>query len=238
MTIYPAIDLKEGKCVRLLQGNFDKKTVYADNPASVAKQFVDDGAKFIHIVDLDAARTGIAVNNSIIQEIIQNYGVKVQTGGGIRELKDVEQRLDIGVSRVIIGTAAIKNPTMLREAVYHFGDKVAVGIDAKNGMVAVSGWEELSVETVNDMALRMKDIGVKHIIYTNIETDGMMSGTDIEGLKNLIELTDLNIIASGGVSSIDDLNEVAHSGAEGVIIGQALYKGVLDLKMVINKFRR
>ncbi|WP_058485099.1 1-(5-phosphoribosyl)-5-[(5-phosphoribosylamino)methylideneamino]imidazole-4-carboxamide isomerase [Defluviitalea phaphyphila] len=238
MRIYPAIDIKGGKCVRLSQGRFDKVTVYEKNPVKIAKKWEESGAKFIHLVDLDGALLGEEVNKNVIKEIIGAVNIPVQTGGGIRNIKSIEDRLSLGVERVIIGTAAVKNPNLVKEAVKTFGeDKIVVGIDAKNGKVAVEGWEKLSDISAIELCLRMKDMGVKTIIYTDIAKDGMLSGVNVESTKELIESTGLDIIASGGVATMSDLEKVSNIGVEGVIIGKALYQGSIDLKEAIKAFQ-
>ncbi|NLM13805.1 MAG: 1-(5-phosphoribosyl)-5-[(5-phosphoribosylamino)methylideneamino]imidazole-4-carboxamide isomerase [Epulopiscium sp.] len=237
MRIYPAIDIKGGKCVRLSQGRFDNVTVYSDNPVEVAKQWVKEGATFIHIVDLDGAVSGEQPNKHVIQEIVQTVKIPIQTGGGIRTLDSIRDRLAVGVNRVIIGTAAVKNPDLVREAIKTFGsDRIVIGIDAKEGRVAVEGWEELSDLSAVDLCLQMKEIGVKTIVYTDISKDGMLCGVNIEATKELITKTNMDIIASGGVASLEDLEEVNKIGAEGVIIGKALYQGSVDLAHAIKRF--
>ncbi|NLK98178.1 1-(5-phosphoribosyl)-5-[(5-phosphoribosylamino)methylideneamino]imidazole-4-carboxamide isomerase [Defluviitalea saccharophila] len=237
MRIYPAIDIKGGKCVRLSQGRFDNVTVYSDNPVEVARQWVKEGATFIHIVDLDGALIGEQANKNVIKEIVQTVKIPVQTGGGIRTLDSIRDRLALGVNRVIIGTAAVKNPDLVRDAIKTFGsDRIVVGIDAKDGRVAVEGWEELSDLSAVDLCLQMKTIGVKTIVYTDISKDGMLCGINIESTKELITKTNLDIIASGGVASLADLEEVSKIGAEGVIIGKALYQGSVDLAQAIKRF--
>ena len=229
MIIYPAIDIIDGKAVRLSQGKFDDVTVFNDIPADAAKDWVDAGAEYIHIVDLDGARYGKSFITGIIKDITEKYNIPVQTGGGVRTIQDVEDRINAGASRVIIGTAAVKNPELVKEAVEKFGDKIAVGVDAKNGMVAISAV---------DLCLKMKDYGVKTVIYTDISKDGMMSGPNIEATKDLIDKTGLDVIASGGVSKMEDLENVESIGSAGVIIGKALYNGALDLKQVLSKFKK
>lgn len=237
MRIYPAIDIKGGKCVRLSQGRFDNVTVYSDNPVEVARQWVKEGATFIHIVDLDGALIGEQANKNVIKEIVQTVKIPVQTGGGIRTLDSIRDRLALGVNRVIIGTAAVKNPDLVRDAIKTFGsDRIVVGIDAKDGRVAVEGWEELSDLSAVDLCLQMKEIGVKTIVYTDISKDGMLCGINIESTKELITKTNLDIIASGGVASLADIEEVSKIGAEGVIIGKALYQGSVDLAQAIKRF--
>ena len=237
MQIYPAIDIIDGKAVRLSQGSFDDVTVFNDSPVEAAKDWVEAGATYIHIVDLDGARYGKTFVTDIIKDIKSKYDVKIETGGGVRTMKDIEDRINAGASRVIIGTAAVKNPELVKEAVEKFGDKIAVGVDAKNGMVAISGWEEISDVTAVDLCLKMKEYGVNTVIYTDISKDGMMSGPNIESTKDLIEKTGMDIIASGGVSKMEDIENVNNINATGVIIGKALYNGALNLKDVISKFQ-
>lgn len=238
MQIYPAIDIIDGKAVRLSQGSFDNVTVFNDTPADAAKDWVDAGATYIHIVDLDGARYGKTFVIDIIKDIKSKYNIKIETGGGVRTMKDIDDRIEAGASRVIIGTAAVKNPELVKEAVEKYGDKIAVGVDAKNGMVAISGWEEVSNVTAVDLCLKMKSYGVNTVIYTDISKDGMMSGPNIESTKDLIEKTGIDIIASGGVSKIEDVENVNNINAAGVIIGKALYNGALDLKEVIDRFEK
>lgn len=238
MQIYPAIDLKNGQCVRLKQGKFDDVTFYGNDPVQQAGKWVTSGATYIHVVDLDGARTGNGENLEAIKRIAETYKIPVETGGGIRNMRDIEDRINAGVSRVIIGTAAVNNPDLVKEAVRIYGNKIAVGIDASNGMVAINGWEKISDIKAIDLCKRMGEYGVKYIIYTDISKDGMMSGPNIESTKELIEKTGINIIASGGVTTMSDIKKVAEIGAEGVIIGKALYQGNLDLKEVIDKFEK
>lgn len=237
MQIYPAIDIIDGKAVRLSQGKFDDVTVFNDSPADVAKEWVDAGSTYIHIVDLDGARYGKTFVIDIIKNIKSKYDIKIETGGGVRTMKDIDDRINAGASRVIIGTAAVKNPDLVKEAVKKYGDMIAVGVDAKNGMVAVSGWEEVSDITAVDLCLKMKSYGINTIIYTDISKDGMMSGPNIESTKELIEKTGMDIIASGGVTDMADIENVDNINAAGVIIGKALYNGALNLEDVINRFQ-
>lgn len=236
MIIYPAIDIREGRCVRLRQGNFNDETVFSDEPWKVAVKYCEEGASWIHIVDLDGARSGSSVNNEHIKRIIESVNVKVQVGGGIRNMQSVLEKFSLGVSRVILGTSAIKNPEFVREAVREFGDKIAVGIDAKNGLVAVSGWEEVSEVSSLKLSFDMRELGVKTIIHTDISRDSMMEGPNVAATKELVERTGMDIIASGGVSSLLDLEETAKTGASGVIIGKALLTGALSLREAISRF--
>jgi len=238
MQIYPAIDIKNGQCVRLRQGKFDDVTVYGDDPMKVAAKWVESGATFLHIVDLDGARQGTSYNQHIIKEIAENFHVPVQTGGGIRSMRDIEEKIALGVSRVILGTVAVKNPEIVCEAVKAYGDKIAVGIDAINGRVAIHGWEEVSRVSALELCIKMRDYGVKTIIYTDISKDGMMIGPNIQSTKEVIEATGINIIASGGISTMADLENVEALGSHGVIIGKALYQGALNLKEILQRFEK
>ncbi|MBE6008258.1 MAG: 1-(5-phosphoribosyl)-5-[(5-phosphoribosylamino)methylideneamino]imidazole-4-carboxamide isomerase [Lachnospiraceae bacterium] len=238
MQIYPAIDIKNGQCVRLRQGKFDDVTVYGDDPIKVAEKFVKSGATYLHIVDLDGARNGMSYNQEIIKEIVDRFNIPVQTGGGVRSMRDIEKRIALGVSRVILGTVAVKNPELVQEAVKVYGDKIGVGIDAVNGWVAIHGWEEISQVTALDLCMRMKDYGVKTIMYTDISKDGMMIGPNVEATKEIIKMTGVDIIASGGITTMMDLENLEAIGAHGTIIGKALYQGALKLSDVIARFEK
>lgn len=238
MRLYPAIDIKNGQCVRLRRGDFNEVNIYSNNPAEIAKSFEEQGAEFIHVVDLDAALAGHSINEAAIRGIIEAVSIPVQTGGGIRTPKDVETKLNMGLSRVIIGTKAVENPAFVKEMVENFGaEKIVVGIDAKNGLVAVSGWETVSEVNAVDLALQMKDAGVKTIVYTDISRDGMLSGPNFEYTAKMVKNTGLDIIASGGVSSIRDLEELAKIDVEGAIIGKAIYEKRIDLKEALRRTR-
>ncbi len=237
MQIYPAIDIIDGKAVRLTQGRFDNVEVFNDDPCTAAKTWIDKGATYIHLVDLDGARYGKTFVIDIIKNIRKNYDIPIETGGGVRTMQDIDDRIEAGASRVIIGTAAVKSPWLVEDAVKRHGDKIALGVDAKNGMAAISGWEEVSHISAVDLCLKMKAYGVKDVIYTDISKDGMMSGPNIEATKELIEKTGMNIIASGGVSTMQDVENVKNIGAAGVIIGKALFNGALDLAEVIKKYQ-
>lgn len=238
MQIYPAIDIKNGQCVRLKQGRFDDMTVYGNDPLKVAEDWVKSGATYIHVVDLDGARLGTSYNNEVIKKIAQELNVPVQTGGGIRSMRDIEEKLATGVSRIVLGTVAVKNPELVAEAVKNYGDKIAVGIDAMNGRVAVNGWEEVSQVSALDLCKKVAKMGVKTIVYTDISKDGMMIGPNVNGTKEIVDATGVNIIASGGISTMVDIERIDSIGAHGVIIGKALYEGGLTLSNVIRKFER
>ena len=239
MRLYPAIDLKEGKCVRLRQGKFNDKVIYSDNPLQVAKQWYDSGAKFLHLVDLDGALQGQSVNEIAIRSIVHGLNIPVQVGGGIRSLETIEYMLRLGVNRVIIGTKAVQDPNFVRQAVEQFGaDAIVVGIDAKDGKVAVEGWEKLSQISALDLCVQMQLMGVKYVIYTDIAKDGMLSGPNIDYTRLIVNKTNINIIASGGVSTLDDLSKLHEIGVEGAIIGKALYEDWIDLSVAIQKFEK
>ncbi len=238
MILYPAIDLKGGKCVRLSMGDFNKEKIYSEDPAGIAASFAEAGAEYIHVVDLDAALLGHGVNEEIIREIVRVSGLPVQAGGGIRTLADAERKLNMGVSRVIIGTKAVENPDFVYEAVKEFGSKrIAVGIDAKNGKVAINGWERISSVLALDLALRMRDCGVNTLIYTDISRDGMLNGPNIPATANLVKETGMEIIASGGMSRLEDLIALKKEGVPGAIIGKALYENKIDLKEALETVR-
>ena len=237
MRLYPAIDIKDGKCVRLKKGLFNEVTVYSDKPYEIAESFEADGAKCIHTVDLDGARGGHSVNSETIKKIVDSVSVPVQLGGGIRTLEDIETVLNLGIYRAIIGTKAVENPDFIRQAIENFGaEHIVVGIDAKNGMVAVEGWEKVSDKTAISLALAMKDIGVKTIVYTDISKDGMLSGPNIEQTKLLSDKTGIDIIASGGMSCMDDLRNVYKAGIHGAIMGKSLYEKKIILKDAVKEF--
>ncbi|MBQ7794335.1 MAG: 1-(5-phosphoribosyl)-5-[Clostridia bacterium] len=229
MRIYPAIDIKDGKCVRLLKGRFDQVTVYGDNPAEMACKWESEGGEFIHVVDLDGAKFGHGVNAAIITEICKNVSVPVQTGGGIRTMEDIEAKLACGVNRVIIGTSAVRNEDFVREAVKKYGEKIVIGIDAKDGMVAVEGWEEVSAFGAVEFAKRMEALGVKTIIYTDIATDGTLAGPNVEAMREMVENVSMDVIASGGVGTLEHIKSLVPTGVEGVIVGRALYTDSVKL---------
>jgi len=233
MILIPAIDLKEGRCVRLRQGNMDDSTVFSDDPVAMAGKWVALGCNRLHLVDLDGAFEGKPINADIIEEIVSAFpGLPVQIGGGIRSIDTVEAYLAAGVSYVIIGTQAVKEPEFVTELCAEFPGTVIVGIDARNGMVAIQGWAEGSDQTARDLAVRFEDQGVSAIVYTDINRDGMMQGVNVESTRQLAEAISIPVIASGGVADMADiinLNQVKQAGIEGVIIGRALYERAIDL---------
>jgi phosphoribosylformimino-5-aminoimidazole carboxamide ribotide isomerase len=230
MKIYPAIDIKEGKCVRLRQGRYDDVTVYSDNPIDAAIEWKRLGAGYLHIVDLDGAKAGEGENYTIIIDIVKKIGIPVQLGGGIRSIETVKRLLDAGLRRVILGTAAVKNAELVKRAVDMFDDRIVVGIDARRGAAAVEGWEKNSGVDAVELAKAVENMGVRTIIYTDIERDGMLEGPNLKAMGKIIGNVNIEVIASGGVSSLQDIIDLKNTGASGVIIGKALYTGNIDLK--------
>lgn len=233
MVIYPAIDLRDGKCVRLVRGDFDRTTVYSDDPVQMAKKWEACGARWLHVVDLDGARQENSNNRAVICEIAKALSIPVQTGGGIRTMEDIEALLSAGISRVILGTVAVQNPDFVARAAESFGDKIAVGIDAKDGYAAISGWEEVSNRKAVELARQMKKIGIRHIIYTDIATDGMLKGPNLAAMEEMAEAFGNGVIASGGVGCVEDLVSLSKTGVSGAIVGKALYTGSVDLHQAI-----
>ncbi|MCI9625425.1 MAG: 1-(5-phosphoribosyl)-5-[(5-phosphoribosylamino)methylideneamino]imidazole-4-carboxamide isomerase [Clostridia bacterium] len=234
MIVYPAIDIKDGACVRLSQGKFDEVCRYTDKPYTMAEEFVRTGAHWIHTVDLDGARDGERKNAQAIKEIVQKAGdIPVQIGGGVRDMLSLEKTLALGVRRVVIGTAAVNNPAFVQEAVRKYGDHIAVGIDAKDGFAATHGWEQVSRIKAVDLAKQMEDYGVGTIIYTDIATDGMLQGPNVAAMQEMSKAVSCDIIASGGVSCKDDVLRLKETGVAGVIIGKAIYAGRINLEDVI-----
>ena len=237
MQLYPAIDMKNGQCVRLRQGAFKDITIYSDAPEKVAAHWQEKGASFLHLVDLDGALAGYSVNEEVIRRIAVTVSIPIEIGGGIRSKEAVERMLDLGVRRVIIGTKAAEHPEFLRDMVRTFGEEAIVaGVDAKDGMVAVEGWEKVSSLTASDLCLTMKEYGVRHIVYTDISRDGMLSGPNVEATRKLTEETGLDIIASGGVSCMEDLKCLHEAGIRGAIIGKALYENRIDLAEAVRLY--
>lgn len=231
MILYPAIDLKDGNAVRLLHGDMDKTTVFNENPAAQALEFVEAGCEWLHLVDLNGAFAGEPVNAAPVKEILSQTKVPAQLGGGIRDMATIEMWLTHGLARVILGTVAVENPDLVREAAKTFPGQVAVGIDARNGFVATKGWAEETDVQVTDLAKSFEDAGVAAIIYTDILRDGAMKGPNVQSTADLANAVDIPVIASGGVSSLDDLRALKSCGAplNGAISGRALYDGAIDL---------
>lgn len=231
MKLYPAIDLKDGNCVRLYKGDMAEATVFSDNPLAQAISFQNEGAEFLHIVDLNGAFAGQPVNGDAVSSILAGVTIPVQLGGGIRDMKTVEMWLGKGLRRVILGTAAVNDPDFVKEAASSFPGQVAVGIDARDGMVATEGWAKTTNLTASDLAKNFEDAGVAAIIYTDINRDGAMQGPNVEATAALANAVSIPVIASGGVSSLADLRALKECGAplDGAISGRALYDGKLDL---------
>lgn len=241
MEIIPAIDIRGGLCVRLDQGDYARETVFDDDPASVARRWQDAGATRIHVVDLDGAREGIPRNGEVIRRVLEAVTVRVQVGGGIRDVAVIQGYLDAGAARVALGTAAVKDQATLVNAVSLFRDRILVGVDARDGMVATEGWLETSEIRALDLIQQLSECGVARIFYTDISRDGMQSGPNFPALHEVVEHaaglpSPVAVIASGGVSSIEHLRRLAQIGVEGVIIGKALYTGALDLREAIAEF--
>ncbi|MBK1810336.1 1-(5-phosphoribosyl)-5-[(5-phosphoribosylamino)methylideneamino]imidazole-4-carboxamide isomerase [Clostridium sp. YIM B02505] len=235
MIIIPAIDLKDGKCVRLYKGEENTTHVVAENPVEVAKSFEDNGAEFIHIVDLNGAFSGKQENLSIVKEVVKSVNVPIEVGGGIRSIEAIDNLISIGVKRVILGTSAINDSKLLKVAVDKYGEKIAVGIDAANGKVAIKGWVEVTEKNYIDFAKALENIGVKTFIITDISKDGTLEGPNIDMLKALKEnIANVNIIASGGIKDLDHINELNKLDIYGAITGKALYSGNLDLNEAIE----
>ncbi|MEZ5644470.1 MAG: 1-(5-phosphoribosyl)-5-[(5-phosphoribosylamino)methylideneamino]imidazole-4-carboxamide isomerase [Burkholderiaceae bacterium] len=235
MQLIPAIDLKDGQCVRLKQGDMDQSTVFGEDPAAMARNWVSKGARRLHLVDLNGAFAGKPKNESAIKRILKDVGdeVEVQLGGGIRDLDTIERYLDAGLRYVIIGTAAVKNPGFLQDACTAFGGHIIVGLDAKDGKVATDGWSKLTGHEVVDLGRKFEDYGVESIIYTDIGRDGMLSGINVEATVKLAQALSIPVIASGGLSNLDDIRNlcaVEDEGVEGVICGRSIYSGDLDFE--------
>ena len=229
MQIFPATDILGGKVVRLTKGDYNEVKVYADSPAEMALEFMKSGATNLHMVDLDGAKFGSPVNFDAIREAAQIKDLFIEVGGGIRDMKRIEDYLSLGVKRVILGTAAIKNYPFVEEAVKEYGDAIAVGVDAKDGLVAINGWQETTTVNSVDFCKKLRDTGVKTVIYTDISKDGMLSGTNLEIYKELSKIEGLDIVASGGITFIDEIRTLNDMNIYGAIVGKAVYEGKLDL---------
>ena len=235
MILYPAIDLKDGRAVRLIHGEMDQATVFNDDPAAQAQEFVDAGCQWLHLVDLNGAFAGTPVNVAPVEAILKRCKVPAQLGGGIRDMATIERWLMLGLSRVILGTVAVENPDLVRQAAKAFPGQVAVGLDARNGRVATRGWAEETDIMVTDLAKSFEDAGIAAIIYTDILRDGAMKGPNIDATADLARAVDIPVIASGGVSSLDDLTALRDTGViSGVISGRALYDGAIDLRTALD----
>ena len=237
MIIFPAIDIRGGKCVRLFKGDFAQETVFSDAPEEMAKKWAAMGAKYLHLVDLDGALQGQSVNLPVIKRIIEAVDIPVELGGGIRTMDNIDTLLALGVNRVILGSAAVNNPQLVKDACAKYGDRIVVGIDAKSGIVAVEGWGVSGNISAVTLAKEMKKAGVKTIIYTDISRDGTLEGINAEATVELARKSGIKVVASGGVGSLDDIRKIMAyeaDGIEGVITGKAIYTGQLDLKAALR----
>lgn len=235
MQIFPAIDLRGGQVVRLYQGDYDQMTVYGTDPCAVARDFLEAGARYLHVVDLDGARSGTAENFESIAALARQGGLYIEVGGGIRSQERIEQYLAMGVNRCILGTVAVKDFNFTKEMARRYGEKIAVGVDARDGYVAVSGWEETSGEKGVDFCRRLRDAGVGTVIYTDISRDGAEQGTNLPLYEQLVQIQGLSVTASGGISSLEELRRLRDMGVDAAILGKALYTGRLDLKTVLKE---
>ncbi len=238
MIIIPAIDLRAGRCVRLTQGQASAETVYSENPVVVAKRWYDEGAEMLHIVNLDAALNKDDTDNlKALERILYEVNIPVQFGGGVRSLDDVRRLDELGATRIVIGTTAIENPVLLSHIIDEFGSTIVVGVDARDGKVALRGWEKLSNEKAVDFAQKVSEMGIERIVYTDIARDGMLSGINIEATREIAESSGLKVTASGGVASLDDiyaLKDLEEYGVDSVIIGKALYEGLFTLEEALD----
>jgi phosphoribosylformimino-5-aminoimidazole carboxamide ribotide isomerase len=235
LTVYPAIDMRGGKCVRLLQGDYDQETIYGDSPFGMCERFAAEGAEWIHMVDLDGAKEGMRVNDRFVIEAAKKLNVKIQIGGGIRSEEDILHYLENGIERVIIGSIAVSKPDFALAMIKKYGVKIAVGIDAKNGYVATHGWLDTSQLKAVELGKRFADAGAGTFIFTDIATDGTLAGPNIDAVCEMAEVTGKNVIASGGVSRLADLKEIASRGISGAIVGKALYENRFSLKEALEE---
>ena len=238
MIIIPAIDIKDGQCVRLYQGDYDQVTTYDVDPVNIAQRWQRFGASWMHIVDLDGAAKGYPVNVELIKSIRASTSLRVELGGGMRAMADIGYMLDLGIDRVVLGTVVLTDRTLLMEALARWGERIVVGLDARSGSIAISGWRETSQVQATALASELCALGVQRFIYTDIARDGALKGPNIEELKEIQRMVSCSLIASGGVSSIDDLLSLARLGIEGAIVGKALYTGDIDLAAAIQEFER
>jgi phosphoribosylformimino-5-aminoimidazole carboxamide ribotide isomerase len=238
MILYPAIDIRGGRCVRLIEGDFDRETAYDSDPSLAARRWVEAGAEWLHVVDLDGAVAGRPVNGQAVADIRAAVDVPIQLGGGLRLLSDLEDAFSAGVDRVILGTVALRDPEMVMSAVARWDERIAVALDARDGRLATDGWLGQSDTGAVEVALRLAESQVRHFVYTDIRRDGTLTGPDLQGLSELIEQIDEDVIASGGIASLADLKAVATAGASGAIIGRAMYDGRIDLAEAVALFGR
>jgi phosphoribosylformimino-5-aminoimidazole carboxamide ribotide isomerase len=238
MIIFPAIDLRDGRCVRLVEGKLENETVFSDDPAAMARNWQAQGAEFLHVVDLDGAFAGIPKNLAVVKDIVEAVDIPVQLGGGIRSLETIQAIFDAGVNRVIIGTSSVSQPELVRDAITQFGsERVVIGIDARDGKVALKGWVDVTEVRAIELARQMQEMGVRHIIFTDIARDGKLQGPNLASIKEMAAALNIGVIASGGVANIEDiyaLKELEACGVEGVIVGKAIYTGGLDVAAAIK----
>ncbi|HBQ63572.1 MAG TPA: 1-(5-phosphoribosyl)-5-[(5-phosphoribosylamino)methylideneamino]imidazole-4-carboxamide isomerase [Clostridiales bacterium] len=234
MIIYPAVDIKNGVCVRLTQGDYSKVTVFSNNPVEIALKWEGKGARWLHVIDLDGARVGHPVNMAVISDMAVNLGIPLQMGGGIRDIETMEIVLNKGVQRMILGTSAISNPSLVKEALRIFQENIAIGIDALDGMAKAEGWEKDSGISALELARKMEQLGAKTIIYTDISRDGMLEGPNLESIEAMTRAVDCPIIAAGGITSLADIRNLKQIGVAGVIIGKALYTGDIDFEAAVR----
>lgn len=234
MIIYPAIDIKDGRCVRLVQGKFNDVTVYSDHPVDMAVKFEQMGAQYLHVIDLDGARLGQPQNIAVASEMAVRLGIPIQLGGGIRTIETMEIILCKGIERIILGTSAVNDQELVKKAVQSFGNNLAVAIDAKDGLVAIEGWAKTSSFTAVGFAKKMEELGAKVIIYTDISRDGMLKGPNLKAMEEMVRAVKIDVIASGGVTNIQDIKNLKEIGVSGAIVGKALYTGDVDLKEAIE----
>jgi phosphoribosylformimino-5-aminoimidazole carboxamide ribotide isomerase len=238
MILYPAIDIRGGRCVRLIEGDFDRETAYDSDPSLAARRWVEAGADWLHIVDLDGAVEGRPINREAVAQIRSSVDVSIQLGGGLRQLTDLEDAFAAGVDRAILGTVALRDPKLVISAVARWGDRIAVALDARDGRLATDGWLGQTDTSAVEMARRLAQRRVRHFVYTDIRRDGTLAGPNLDGLIELVAKVDADVIASGGIASLEDLRAVAAAGATGAIIGRALYDGRVDLADAVALFRR
>jgi phosphoribosylformimino-5-aminoimidazole carboxamide ribotide isomerase len=235
MEIIPAIDLRNGKCVRLYQGDYKKETVFSDDPVSVALRWQSEGATRLHLVDLDGAAKGELCNLNAIEEIVGAVDIPVQVGGGVRSLETIEQLLELGVGRAILGTVAVENPDLIEEACRRFGEQVVIGIDARDGWVATRGWLQQSTTTAGELAQKMAALGAKRFIYTDISRDGTLPSPNFEAIAELLSQVSVPVVAAGGISSVEHLARLSAIGVEGAIVGRAIYTGDVRLEEAVKR---
>jgi phosphoribosylformimino-5-aminoimidazole carboxamide ribotide isomerase len=229
MILYPAIDIRGGRCVRLIEGDFDRETAYDSDPSSAARRWVEAGADWLHVVDLDGAVDGKPINRETVAQIRGSVDVSIQLGGGLRRLTDLEEAFAAGVDRVVLGTVALRDPELVSSAVTRWGDRIAVALDARDGRLATDGWLGQTDASAIEVAQRLAERRVRHFVYTDIRRDGTLSGPNLDALDELIEKVDADVIASGGIASLEDIKAVMAAGATGAIVGRALYDGRIDL---------